>query len=99
MYTVTTFSNVTAVDYCRHVCSRLFVSLLVMPLKGGAKAYGEGHGKKRLPRYIPLKNGMWMQLRSKCVVRFHKINQTKDPHEFHFSEMQKYLPFVTEAEL
>ena len=55
--------------------------------------------KKRLPRYIPLKNGQWMQLRSKCVVRFHKINQTKDPHEFYFSEMQKYLPFLTEAEL
>ena len=55
--------------------------------------------KKRLPRYIPLKNGQWMQLRSKTVVRFHKINQTKTPHEFYFSEMQKYLPFVTEAEL
>ena len=40
-----------------------------------------------------------MELRSKCVVRFHKINQTKDAHEFHFSEMQKYLPFQKEEEL
>ena len=61
--------------------------------------HGSNEMKKRLPRYIPLKNSQWMQLRSKCVVRFHKINQTKDAHEFHFSEMQKYLPFQKEEEL
>ena len=58
---------------------------------------------KRLPLYIPLysKDGniSYMKLRSKRVIRFHKFSNNKNPHEFYFTEMQKYLPFVDEEEL
>ena len=58
---------------------------------------------KRIPLYIPLysKDGniSYMKLRSKRVIRFHKFSNNKNPHEFYFTEMQKYLPFVDEEEL
>ena len=40
-----------------------------------------------------------MRKRAKKVIRFHKINQTKNPHEFIYSEMQKYVPHYHEEEL
>ena len=49
--------------------------------------------KKKLPRFIPYgQNGVkLMRLRAKRVIRFHKFNQTKNPHEFMYSELQKYV--------
>jgi hypothetical protein len=58
-------------------------------------------GRKMLPRFIPIiaSNGVsYMQLSSKRVVRFHKFSQNKSPHEFYFSELQKYVPFKKEEE-
>ena len=58
-----------------------------------------GGKRKKLPRYISLKTGKWMKLRSKQVLRFHKIKQTLNPHEYYFSQLQMYTPFMTENEL
>ena len=58
-------------------------------------------GRKMLPRFIPIiaSNGVsYMQLSSKRVVRFHKFSQNKSPHEFYFSELQKYVPFKKEEQ-
>ena len=59
--------------------------------------------RKRLPHFIPLHSVdgkmSYMKLRAKRVIRFHKFSNTKTPHEFYFTEMQKYLPFVDEEEL
>ena len=58
-----------------------------------------------LPRYIPLVGNSklsehpWMKLRRPRVVRFHKFKQKTNPHEFYYSEMQKYLPFKKEKDL
>ena len=58
-----------------------------------------------LPPYIPLSkiasNGSikWMKRRSIKAIRFHKYNQTKDPHQWYFSEMLLYLPFTNENDL
>ena len=59
----------------------------------------EGGQKKRLPRFIPLKSGKWMKMRAKRVLRFHKIKQTTNPHEYYYTEMQKYTPFKSDADL
>ena len=40
-----------------------------------------------------------MRLRSKRVLRFHKIKQTPNPHEYYFTQLQMYTPFVNEDEL
>ena len=40
-----------------------------------------------------------MKLRSTVVARLHKFNQTKSPHEFYFSELQLYKPFIDETNL
>ena len=55
--------------------------------------------KKRLPRYISLKSGKWMKLRGKKVLRFHKIKQTSNPHEYYFTEMQRYTSFTSDDDL
>ena len=55
--------------------------------------------KKRLPRFISLKSGKWMKLRGKTVLRFHKIKQTSNPHEYYFTEMQRYTSFLSDEEL
>ena len=58
-----------------------------------------------LPPYIPLdaseQSGgfKWMKKRSERAIRFHKINKTKDPHEWYYSEMLLYFPFTSEDEL
>ena len=59
----------------------------------------ENGRKKRLPRFISLKSGKWMKLRAKRVLRFHKINQTNNPHEYYYTEMQKYTSFKSDSEL
>ena len=59
-------------------------------------------GRKMLPRFIPIStsNGVtYMQLSAKRVVRFHKFSQNKSPHEFYFSELQKFFPFINEEQL
>ena len=43
-----------------------------------------------LPRYIKLENlkpgePKFMKKKSRCVVRFHKINKTTSPHEYYYS--------------
>ena len=40
-----------------------------------------------------------MKKRKRQVVRFHKENKTKNPHEFYFSQLQMYRPFNSENEL
>ena len=60
--------------------------------------------KMWLPEFIKLKNVKpgeppFMKLRSPYMIRFHKVNRTKNPHEFYFSELQKYKPFQNEEEL
>ena len=58
-----------------------------------------------LPPFIPLDASQqsggfkWMKKRSERAIRFHKINKTKDPHEWYYSEMLLYFPFSTEEEL
>ena len=59
---------------------------------------------KHLPKFIPIYTDnpqvyKYMKLRSKRVIRFHKFKETNTPHEFYFSEMQKYYPFQKEEEL
>ena len=57
-----------------------------------------------LPNYIEITNlkpgePRYMKKRKRQVVRFHKENKTKNPHEFYFSQLQMYRPFTTENEL
>ena len=59
---------------------------------------------KLLPKYIKLSSvhpgePKFMKLRSIRVARLHKFNQTKSPHEFYYSELQLYKPFVSEETL
>ena len=59
-------------------------------------------GRKMLPRFIPISTSTgvsYMQLSAKRVVRFHKFSQNKSPHEFYFSELQKFFPFINEEQL
>merc|ERR1712030_164781 len=60
--------------------------------------------KMWLPKFIKLKNvkpgePIFMKLRSPYMIRFYKVNRIKNPHEFYFSELQKYKPFQNEEEL
>ena len=41
----------------------------------------------------------YMRLRSPLVIRFHKFNINKDPHEFRVSTLQLYTPFQNEKDL
>ena len=41
----------------------------------------------------------YMRLRSPLVIRFHKYNFNKDPHEYRVSTLQLYTPFKNEKEL
>ena len=41
----------------------------------------------------------YMRLRSPLVIRFHKFNINKDPHEFRVSTLQLYIPFQNEKDL
>ena len=59
----------------------------------------DNENRKQLPTYIPLKTGRWMKLRSKKVLRFFKIKQTPNPHEYYFTQLQMYTPFMNEEEL
>ena len=57
--------------------------------------------KKLLPKFIKINDLQpgepgFMKLRSTMVARLHKVNQTKSPHEFYFSELQLYRPFSNE---
>ena len=57
-----------------------------------------------LPRYIKLFDlrpgePKYMKRKSRFVVRFHKIDRTKSPHEFHFAQLQLYSAFRNENEL
>ena len=51
-----------------------------------------------LPKYFPLdKEGKcWMKRRKPLVIRFHKFKVKENPHEYYYSEMQKYLPYRDE---
>ena len=40
-----------------------------------------------------------MRRRSRQVVRFHKLNSTKHPHEYKYSQLQLYSPFAKEEDL
>ena len=56
----------------------------------------------KLPKYFPVYIGHdihWMQLRKPLVLRLHKFNKTKNPHEYYFSELQLYYPFTNESHL
>ena len=57
-----------------------------------------------LPKFIKLNDPRpgepkYMRKRSRQVVRMHKINQTKHPHEYYYSELQLYSAFRKESEL
>ena len=40
-----------------------------------------------------------MRKRTRQVVRFHKINRIKTPHEYYYAQLQMFLPFTKEADL
>ena len=57
-----------------------------------------------LPKVIKLKDPRpgepkYMRKRSRQVVRFHKINSTKYPHEYKYSQLQLFSPFDREEDL
>ena len=53
-----------------------------------------------LPDYIILKNRKVMRLRKFArVVRKHKFNQDNSPHEYFYSQLMMFLPFLDESEL
>ena len=57
-----------------------------------------------LPKYIKLNDvGLgeqeYMRKRSRRVIRIHKLNSTKNPHEFRFAQLQMYRPFISEEDL
>ena len=57
-----------------------------------------------LPNFIELKDRrpgepMYMRKRTRQVIRFHKINSTKHPHEYKYSQLQMYSPFNKEENL
>ena len=60
--------------------------------------------KVALPKFIQLTNlkpgePAFMRLRTPLVLRFHKINRSKDPHGYIFSQLQLYMPFRKEEDL
>ena len=57
-----------------------------------------------LPKYLKLTDlepgeSRFMKLRSTYVARLHKFNKLKFPHEFYYSELQLYKPFINEQML
>ena len=57
-----------------------------------------------LPKFIKLTNlkpgePSYMRKRTRQVIRLHKINRTKYPHEYYFSQLQLYYPFKSESDL
>jgi hypothetical protein len=53
-----------------------------------------------LPDFIILENRKVMRLRNyACVVRKHKFNQENNPHEYFYSQLMMFMPFLDEAEL
>ena len=57
-----------------------------------------------LPKYIKLEpkrlgEPQYMRRRSRQVIRFHKLNPNKCPHEYFYSQLQLYSPFRAEKEL
>ena len=57
-----------------------------------------------LPKYIKLNyvgigEPEYMRKRSRRVIRIHKFNSTKNPHEYRFAQLQMYRPFIMEEEL
>ena len=57
-----------------------------------------------LPMFIKLLNPRpgepkYMRRRTRQVARFHKINKTKHPHEYYYSQLQLYSEFRKESEL
>ena len=66
--------------------------------------FDERNVVKLLPKYIKINKvepgePKFMKLRRTLVARLHKFNKTKTPHEFYYSELQLYRPFVKEDEL
>ena len=61
-----------------------------------------GDKGRTLPTYIPLKGKSklsehpWMKLRGPRALRFYKIKKKTNPHEYYYSELQKYFPFKNE---
>ena len=61
--------------------------------------------KMKLPDHIPLTDTetpgefQYMTRRKPKVIRYHKFNKTKEPHEFYFAELQLFYPFYNEEEL
>ena len=58
----------------------------------------------KLPAYIKLKGcalgeSQYMKLRSPQCLRFHKINRMQFPHEYEYSQLLLYRPFMSEEEL
>ena len=41
----------------------------------------------------------YMRRRSRQVARYHKVNRTKKPHEYYYSELQLYSKFTEESKL
>ena len=57
-----------------------------------------------LPRFIKLVDlrpgePKYMKKRSRCVTRFHKVDQIKFPHEYFYSQLQLYSEFRNENNL
>ena len=57
-----------------------------------------------LPKMIQLREAQpgeprFMRIRSRNVVRYHKFNKTKNPHEYYYAQLQMYSPFNSETEL
>ena len=57
-----------------------------------------------LPNFIRLNDvrpgePKYMKRCKRHVARFHKFNQTKNPHEFYYSQLQMFHPFKSEQEL
>ena len=59
----------------------------------------------KLPRFIPLgdtddpEGFTFMKRRAPRVIRIHKVKQQTQAHEYHYSEMQLFLPFDKEEDL
>ena len=56
----------------------------------------------KLPKFIQLTElkpgeSAYMRKRSRMVIRYHKINATKFPHEYCYSQLQMYRPFRRES--
>ena len=59
------------------------------------------HTLPKFIRLVDLRPGepKYMKKRSRCVIRFHKIDRIKFPHEYFFSQLQLYSEFRSESDL